>query len=56
MAIDTITPVASSVITPGATVAFTVDDTYTTLTIQVQAAGGLESAFSGGVAQPGYSV
>lgn len=56
MAIDTISPLQSSVIDPGDSISFLVDDTYTTMTIQVQAASGLEAAYSGGAAQPGYTV
>jgi len=56
MAIDTISPVQSSVINPGDSVSFLVDDTWTSMVIQVQAAAGLEAAFSGGVPQPGYTV
>jgi len=58
MAIDNIFPPVSSSIDPGDSFSFRVDDTYTTLTVEVQTAGGYEYAYdtSLGGAQAGYSV
>ena len=57
MAIDTITPVSGSTVEPGASVSFTVDDTYTSMVVQVNTDSGLEAVYlsaSGGF-QAGYS-
>lgn len=58
MAIDTITPVASSVINPGDSISFKVDDTYTTLTIEITTDAGVEYAYDTGAGgqQTGYIV
>jgi len=57
MAIDTLTPIAGSVIAHGDTIAFTVDDTYTSMVIQADLDAGLEAVYlsaSGGY-QAGYT-
>ena len=58
MAIDTITPAATSLVQPGDSFSFTVDNTYTSMTIEVETSGGWEYAYDGtlGGAQAGYTV
>lgn len=58
MAIDTITPAATSLVEPGDSFSFTVDDTYAAMTIEVETSGGWEYAYDGtlGGAQAGYTV
>ena len=58
MAIDTITPVTNSVVNPGDSCSFLVDDTYTSLVITVISASGTEIAYDTGAsgAQAGYTV
>lgn len=58
MAIDTITPAATSLVEPGDSFSFTVDNTYTAMTIEVETSGGWEYAYDGtlGGAQGGYTV
>lgn len=58
MAITTINPVTSSVIAPGDSFSFDIDDTYTAISIVVATAGGNEVAYDGtlGGAQAGYVV
>ena len=58
MAITAITPALNSEIVPGASFAFTIDDTYTSLVIKVQTATALVNAYSTalGGGQSGYSV
>lgn len=57
MAIDTITPVTSSLISHGDAVSFKVDDTYTSMVINVVTASSTESAYNSGSggAQAGYT-
>jgi len=58
MAITGQLPVEGSVIDPGSTIAFTVDNTYTYLRIEVSTAGGVEYAYDSslGGQQSGYVV
>lgn len=58
MAIDTISPVADSQLDPGDAFSFRIDDTYTTITIEVETAGGWEYAYDSSLsgAQAGYTV
>jgi len=58
MAIDTISPVADSQLDPGDSFSFRVDDTYTSITIEVETAGGWEYAYDSSLsgAQAGYTV
>lgn len=58
MAIDTISPVADSQLDPGDSFSFRVDDTYTTITIEVETSGGWEYAYDSSLsgAQAGYTV
>ena len=58
MAIDTITPAATSLVEPGDSFSFTVDNTYTTMTIEVETDSGWEYAYDSSLsgAQSGYTV
>ncbi len=58
MAIDTINPLADSVLRPGDSFSFKVDDTYTSLTIEVIRDAGTEFAYDTtlGGSQSGYTV
>ena len=58
MAITAITPVTASVIEPGDSFSFTIDNTYTVLQVEVDTQSGVEYAYdeSLGGAQAGYTV
>jgi len=58
MAIDTITPAANNVLQPGDSISFLIDDTYTTITIEVETLTGWEYVYDSslGGAQSGYTV
>lgn len=58
MAIDNISPPATSTIAPGDSFSFRVDDTYTTITVEVDTDSGYEYAYDSalGGAQAGYGV
>ena len=58
MAISNITPVVNSLLEPGDSFSFDVDDTYTVLQIEVDTGSGTEYAYDTGLggAQPGYTV
>ena len=58
MAITNITPAANQTIQPASDVAFTIDDTYTSVVIKYQSSTALESVYNSGAggAQSGYTV
>lgn len=58
MAITAVTPASSSTIVPGDAIAFTVNDTYTSMVIRVQTSTALAAAYDTalGGAQAGYTV
>jgi hypothetical protein len=58
MAISAITPAAGSLIVPGEVLSFTIDDTYTSMVIEVEVSSGWEYAYDSalGGAQAGYTV
>lgn len=58
MAITAVTPVASSILDPGDSFSFTIDNTYTVLQVEVDTQSGVEYAYDDalGGAQAGYTV